>query len=161
MYGLQKTGVQGKHHFADFFLQSSHCFSFMKYAIKFIILCAKKCNFSVFCSKMQTLQINFFFFIKQPRNVCYEQDVWQNQCNGKRGKRDLTDQVEVDGEVEGLRGEVGRLEDEVHSRVKRLIETEVVYDQSYPVPPSDLPFASPSQGKQSTETEQITLDSLH
>jgi hypothetical protein len=32
------------------------------------------------------------------------------------------------------------------SRVKRLIPTEVVYDQSYPVPPSDLPFASETAG---------------
>ena len=82
-------------------------------------------------------------------------NVWQNQCNGKRGKRDLGDQIEEEeveelrgerdlgGQVEGLRGEPG---DQPHSRVKRLIETEVVYDQSYPIPPSDVPFASPSQG---------------
>ena len=79
-------------------------------------------------------------------------NVWQNQCNGKRGKRDLGDQLEEE-EVEGLRGERGQVEglrgepgDQPHSRVKRLIETEVVYDQSYPIPPSDVPFASPTQG---------------
>ena len=49
-------------------------------------------------------------------------------------------------EYDWMSADPGR-DEKILSRVRRLIPTEVVYDQSYPVPPSDLPFASETQGK--------------
>jgi len=60
--------------------------------------------------------------------------VWQNQCNGKRGRGRVKRLIST----ETKRG---------RSRVKRFIPTETVFDQSYPLPQSDTPFASPTAGQ--------------
>ena len=50
-----------------------------------------------------------------------------------------------------LKGETGDLneskETKILSRQKRLIPTEIVYDQSYPIPESDIPFADNGLGQ--------------
>ena len=51
----------------------------------------------------------------------------------------------------GLKGETGDLNEskdtKILSRQKRLIPTEIVYDQSYPIPESDIPFADNGLGQ--------------
>jgi len=144
------------------------CIQVTKYAEARRRGCVSKYECKQECTKKKDCKTRYKYKCTDyKRQEC--KNVWQNQCNGKRGKRDLGDQIEEEeveelngerdlggqveglrgerdlgGQVEGLRGEPG---DQPHSRVKRLIETEVVYDQSYPIPPSDVPFASPSQGQ--------------
>jgi len=69
-------------------------------------------------------------------------DVWQNQCNGKASRKRMLNRSNNERERST------QLQDhQALSRVRRLIETDKVYDQSYPVPPSDLPFTSKSEGQ--------------
>ena len=101
------------------------------------------------------------------RRECKE--VWQNQCNGLnskkknvRGRRAIRTgsagsapsgrNFPADGSASSgrsLRGEEGG-GDFSGRRAPRLIPTEVVYDQSYPLPNNGLPFADPVVGRSIT-----------
>jgi len=90
--------------------------------------CEKVCNSEKVCKTRYEYKCTDY-----KRREC--KDVWQNKCNGKKSKRSVEDYQEP-----GTQGQL------LH-RVKRLIDTEVVFDQSYPIPPSDLPFASDTVGQ--------------
>lgn len=67
-------------------------------------------------------------------------------------KEELEKEEVEEKTIEGrLKGETGDLneskETKILSRQKRLIPTEIVYDQSYPIPESDIPFADNGLGQ--------------
>jgi hypothetical protein len=120
--------------------------------------CKYECEDKVQCSTKYEYKCTDF-----KRQEC--ENVWQNVCNGKkrRNKRSLSESSQSDEQISvpgssqrsdharGLAGPEGppvvNSDEVVLSRVKRLIPTEVVYDQSYPLPPSDIPFASETAGQ--------------
>ena len=74
------------------------------------------------------------------RRECKE--VWQNQCNGLDFKK------KTDRGRRAIRGDSGGVQGDFSGRrTPRLIPTEVVYDQSYPLPETGLPFADPVVGR--------------
>lgn len=109
--------------------------------------CKYECESKIQCKTKYEYKCTDF-----KRQEC--KSVWQNVCNGKkkrRGKRSSENALERSeglSEPQGPKGPpIVNSDDVLLSRVKRLIPTEVVYDQSYPVPPSDLPFASETAGQ--------------
>jgi hypothetical protein len=86
------------------------------------------------------------------RRECKE--VWQNQCNGLDANKRKKQQQQARGR-RAIRGNGGGGDatwdgDFSGRRTRRLIPTEVVYDQNYPLPDSDLPFADPVVGRTRT-----------
>jgi len=106
--------------------------------------CKNKCEEKIQCKTKYEYKCTDY-----RRQEC--KNVWQNVCNGKKRKRnkrssdEALERSEVFSEPQGP--PIVNSDDAPLSRVKRLIPTEVVYDQSYPVPPSDLPFASETAGQ--------------
>lgn len=113
--------------------------------------CKYECQEKVQCKTKYEYKCTDF-----KRQEC--KNVWQNVCNGKRRrtKRSLPEDSQSNPAgrmTRSLQGPQGPPivnsddSDVTLSRVKRLIPTEVVYDQSYPIPDSDLPFASETAGQ--------------
>jgi hypothetical protein len=100
--------------------------------------CAQVCESKKKCRTQYEYKCTDF-----KRREC--KDVWQNQCNGlNNGKRKKGGGESSRGRRE-IRGDSGG--DFNGRRTRRLIPTEVVYDQSYPLPNNGLPYADPDVGK--------------
>ena len=82
-------------------------------------------------------------------------DIEEEELENEEVENEEVEEIEEEVEertIEGrLKGETGDLnefkETKILSRQKRLIPTEIVYDQSYPIPESDIPFADNGLGQ--------------
>merc|ERR1712154_526756 len=90
--------------------------------------CSSRYECKEVCTEKKKCKTTYEYKCKDyRRQEC--KNVWQNQCNGKgKGRR--------------------RRSSERSARRPYWLNTEIIYDtQNYPLPASDIPFASPVQGQ--------------